>query len=171
MKKFLALLMALTVVLSMSTTAFAASTPSEEDESIDVTAKYSNTATTPDVYSLDIRWDDMTFTYSESGSKVWDPATHTYTDETTASWDKTTAKITVTNHSNVDVEVTFGYAAEAATGITGTLDKTSETLAAGVENDVANAASVTATLTIAGKPSSTVTETGVKIGTVTVSIA
>lgn len=171
MKKILALFLALTLVLSMSATAFAATAEKGDSENIDVTAKYNSSSTTPDVYSVEIEWEGMTFTYSETGDKVWNPATHTYTDNTTAGWDKNEAAITVTNHSNKDVTVQFTYAAEGDTGVTGELDKTSEILAAGVENEVDKAASVTATLTIGGKPNSTVTEAGVKIGTITVEIA
>ena len=31
------------------------------------------------VYSVDLTWEDMTFTYNESGARTWDPDTHTYT--------------------------------------------------------------------------------------------
>ena len=46
------------------------------------------------MYSVDLTWEDMTFTYNESGSRTWDPDTHTYTDTTSAGWDKVTAAVT-----------------------------------------------------------------------------
>lgn len=173
MKKLLASALALTMALSVGTTALAAgnSTIGVGDKDIDVTAKYNDASTTDTVYSVDIAWEDMTFTYNESGSKVWDPATHTYTDNTTASWDKTTADITVTNHSNAAVDVTMTYAAQGDFGISGALSNATFNLAAGVEGDYDHAASQVATLTISGTPNATVTAEGITVGTITVTIA
>lgn len=175
MKKLIATALALTMTLSLSTTALAAGNVDGagvgSQDPIDVTAKYNDSTTEPAVYSVDLAWEDMTFTYNESGSKVWDPATHTYTDNTTASWDKTTADITVTNHSNAAVDVTMTYAAQGDSGISGALSNATFNLAAGVEGDYDHAASQVATLTISGTPNATVTAEGITVGTITVTIA
>ena len=109
MKKLIATALALTMTLSLSTTALAAGNVDGavvgSQEPIDVTAKYNDSATDPIVYSVDLKWDDMTFTYNEFGTRTWDPDTHTYTDTTSAGWDKTYAAVTATNHSNVQVTV------------------------------------------------------------------
>ena len=84
MKKLIA-----TATLSLSTTALAAGNVDGagvgSQDPIDVTAKYNDGATEPTVYSVDLTWEDMTFTYNESGTRTWDPDTHTYTDTTSAS--------------------------------------------------------------------------------------
>ena len=104
MKKLIATALALTMTLGMSTTALAAGNVDGagvgSQDPIDVTAKYNDGVTEPAVYSVDLAWEDMTFTYNESGTRTWNPDTHTYTDTTSAGWDKITAAVTTTNHSN-----------------------------------------------------------------------
>ena len=58
----------------------------------------------------------------------------------------------------------------AGTGVNVSLTGGNGTLAAGVEGDVSGAASVTGNLKISGIPNSTVTEAGVKVGEITVTI-
>ena len=175
MKKLIAAILSLVLVLSMSATAFATEGAANGNEagdsqSIDVTAKTENAITTETHYSVDITWESMTFTYTEEGTKTWDPATHTYTTNSQGGWDKTEAKVTVTNHSNVEVNVTLEYTPVAGTGITGTLTNTTKTIAAGVEGKPNEADSLVATLTISGTPADSVTDAGIKIGSITVTI-
>ena len=177
MKKLIATALALTMTLSLSTTALAAGNVDGagvgSQVPIDVTAKYNDSATEPTVYSVDLTWEDMTFTYNESGTRTWDPDTHTYTDTTSAGWDKVTAAVTATNHSNAPVTVKFDYTPQGATGVTASMSKLSFILAAGVENKPNEAATNSSLLTIKGdtKPNGSVTAKGVTIGTITVSIA
>ena len=176
MKKLIATALALTMTLSLSTTALAAGNVDGagvgSQVPIDVTAKYNDGTTEPTVYSVDLTWEDMTFTYNESGTRTWDPDTHTYTDTTSAGWDKTTAAVTATNHSNAKVTVTFDYTPQGDTGVTAYMTKRSFILAAGVENYPNDAATDSSLLTINGnsKPNSSVTAEGVTIGTITVTI-
>ena len=176
MKKIIAAALALTMTLGMSTTALAAGNVDGagvgSQEPIDVTAKYNDSTTEPTVYSVDLTWEDMTFTYTESGTRTWDPDTHTYTDTTSAGWDKVTAAVTATNHSNVLVTVKFDYTPQGDTGVTASMTKLSFMLAAGVENRPNEAATNSSLLTIKGdtKPNSSVTAEGVTIGTITVTI-
>lgn len=163
----LALLIAATPV-----TAFAASGTLKDDEShtIDVRAKYADSSATPDVYSIDVVWGAMQFTYTKQGTKVWDPSTHEYTDSVTSGWVASGNTVKVTNHSNKSVGVSFSY--EKATGfdgIDGTFSVASDTLDAGVEGDVDGADSVSTELTLTGALADNVTEF-TKIGTVTVSV-
>lgn len=175
MKKLIATLLTMSLAVGMGTTAFAAAGNGTVGENgsqpIDVTARYTGGATTDTTYSVDIAWDDMTFTYHESGSRTWNPANHTYTDKTTAGWDKTTADITVTNHSNADVDINLTYVPETGTGVDGVLDTLSYRLAAGVEDKYTEADSRKSTFTISGAPNETVNADGVKVGTITVAVS
>lgn len=176
MKKLIATALALTMTLSLSTTALAAGKVDGagvgSQDPIDVTVKYNDSATEPTVYSVDLTWEDMTFTYNESGTRTWDPDTHTYTDTTSAGWDKVTAAVTATNHSNAPVTVKFDYTPQGDTGVTASMSKLSFILAAGVENYPNDAATDSSALTIKGdtKPNDSVTAEGVTIGTITVTI-
>lgn len=176
MKKLIATALALTMTLSLSTTALAGGNVDGaglgSQVPIDVTAKYNDGATEPTVYSVDLTWEDMTFTYNESGTRIWDPDTHTYTDTTSAGWDKYTAEVTATNHSNAPVTVSFTYTPQGTTGVTASMTKLSFTLAAGVVNYPDDAATDSSLLTIKGDttPNSSVTAEGVTIGTITVTI-
>lgn len=175
MKKLIATALALTMTLSLSTTALAAGNVNGAvvgpQEPIDVTAKYNNSAADPIVYSVDLKWDDMTFTYNEFGTRTWDPDTHTYTDTTSAGWDKTYAAVTATNHSNTEVTVSFTYTSQGDTGVRAFMTKESFKLAAGVENKPNEAATDSSILLIIGTPNNSVTAEGVTIGTITVTIA
>ena len=173
MKKLIATALALTMTLSLSTTALAAEVNGAgvgSQNPIDVTAKYNNSTADPIVYSVDLKWDDMTFTYNESGTRTWDPDTHTYTDTTSAGWDKTYAAVTATNHSNAQVTVKFDYTPQGATGVRAIMSKDSFKLAAGVENKPNEAATDSSILMITGTPNNSVTAEGVTIGTITVTI-
>lgn len=169
-KKIITLVMALALVMSLAVPAFAYG-PGDEKE-LDVTAKYNSSTTTGTVYSVDIDWDSLTFTYNEKSTKTWKPSDHSYTTDTQGGWDKTSANITVTNHSNAAVTVDMAYTTSTTgTGVTATLTGGSKTLAAGAENQYATADSVTGKLTISGKPNSNVTANGITVGSVTITIS
>ena len=166
MKRIITLLMVLAMVMSLSVTAFA----SDLGESKDVTAKYEKNESEQPIYNVDLNWGDLTFTYTETTTKVWNPDTHTYDTTTTGSWDKTESSITVTNHSNVSVDVSMSVTPVGGTGVNVTLIGGSSTLAAGEVGNVDGAASVTGTIKVSGKPNSTVTEAGIKVASITVTI-
>lgn len=175
MKKLIATALALTMTLSLSTTALAGGNVNGAGvgpQDIDVTVKYNDSATDPTVYSVDLTWEDMTFTYNESGTRTWDPDTHTYTDPTSAGWDKVTAAVTATNHSNAQVKVSFTYTPQGDTGVTASMDKRNFILAAGKEDRPNDADTNSAVLTIdrTSKPNGSVTAEGITIGTITVTI-
>lgn len=166
------------MILSMSATAFAAegsvTNQGIGDQTIDVTARYTVSTSSETVYSVDITWDNMIFTYSESSVRTWNPENHTYTANRSGGWNKTTADITVTNHSNADVTVKLTYTADTAngnTGVTGTLSNAGGILAAGEEGKPDEAEQIISTLTISGTPNGNVTADGVRVGTITVTIS
>lgn len=180
MKKKLALVLTLAMVFSLAPLSAYAVTnntinTANGTATHDVTATYvagSSGSTGGTVYSVDIVWGDMAFTYTEEAG-VWDPATHQTTGAGGGIWKATSPdgnKIKVTNHSNAAVTATFSYA--AATGydtISGSFDKATLNLATAVGTEVSNAPSETAALTLTGALASTVT-TSTKIGTITVTL-
>ena len=178
MKKKLALVLTLAMVFSLAPlSAYANDTITRVGGTAthDVTATYvagSSGGAGGTVYSVDIVWGDMAFTYTEEAG-VWNPATHETTGAGGGVWKATSPdgnKIKVTNHSNAAVTATFSYA--AATGyesISGSFDKATLNLATAVDTEVSNAPSDTAELTLTGALASTVT-TSTKIGTITVTL-
>lgn len=169
MKKSLTLVLALTMVLALNITAFAA-TVGTGDQSIDVEGKYQDNTTAPIVYSVDVTWGAMQFIYTESGAMNWNPADHTYTDNVSAGWTANGNTVTVVNHSNDAVTTSFSFAALADySTVAGSFDIASKTLNAGVEGAYEEADTVTATLTLDGSLADTVTDY-TKIGTITVKI-
>lgn len=137
---------------------------------IDVNARYKTVSRAPASYSVDLEWSDMTFTYTRENTLTWNAKDHSYKSRSSGKWDKTKGLITVTNHSNVDVQVTIQYIPLEDTGIIGTLRNGSRKLKAGKEGDYEGADSMTATLTISGKPTALVTEEETRIGNLTITI-
>ena len=172
MKKLVSLVLALPLVLALSVTAFAAETTIEAvgEQDIDVQAMYQDSTVTGNVYSVDIAWGTMQFTFTESGSKTWNPNNHSYTENTTTGWTASGNTVTVTNHSNVGVTASFGFEALTAYNtVIGSFDVASKALAAGVVDGYDDAESVTAKLTLAGTLAESVTSF-TKVGTITVTI-
>lgn len=107
MKKMMSLILALMVVMSLSITTFA-----DEDirKSADVKGTYTS-GSNGIVYSVDISWAGLEFTYNGASKGTWDPENHTYIGATEAGWADGEGTITVTNHSNTDITATPSYAA------------------------------------------------------------
>lgn len=184
MKKTLALILTLAMVLSLAIVPAAAATTRNNIDRIggtathDVTATYKTSSSGSTggstVYSVDITWGDMAFTYTAGSAGTWNPATHRVTGGTGGAWAPDTSdgnKITVTNHSNAEVTASLTYTAETAfSGITGTFSKASLSLATAVGTEVSAAPSDYTTLSLDGTLASG-TSTGTKIGTITVTLS
>ena len=177
MKKKTALVLTLAMVFSLAPLSAYADTigTAGGTASHDVTATYTTDSTGGaggTVYSVDIAWGDMEFTYTAAAG-VWDPVTHTITGADGGTWSATNTggnQIKVTNHSNTAVTATFSYAAASGyEGISGSFDKTSLDLATAVGTEVSNAPSDSAALSLSGALASTAT-TSTKIGTITVTL-
>ena len=177
MKKKTALVLTLAMVFSLAPLSVYADTIDRVGGTAthDVTATYvdgSSGGAGGTVYSVDITWGDMAFTYTAEAG-IWDPANHTYTGAEGGAWtvDKDGGNtITVTNHSNADVTAVFNYAAaEGFDGISGSFDKDSLGLKSAVGTEVANAPTGTAALTLTGALGSDTTA-NTTIGTITVTL-
>ena len=165
MKKISAILLALAMTLSLMVTAMAAGDKTFSDpavagnetfpgsQDITVQGKYVNKAN--DVYSVNITWGAMKFTYTIPDTAEWDPETHAYTagsgsDSGTWSCDTPDGdKITVTNHSNKPVTVGYSVKTVNITGlnavVTG-LDDNNRTLPTAENTTVANAPKIDFTI-------------------------
>lgn len=122
------------------------------------------------VYSVDIAWTDMNFTYTGAGEGTWNPETHQYEGGTEASWTDSNASVTVINHSNAAVTVTASFEALPGYETTSmTFGNNRATVATAEGTEFAKAPSATITITPTGSLAQTAN--GGKIGTITVSIA
>ena len=137
-----------------------------------VTASYSAGAGggSDPVYSVDITWDSMAFTYSVGSSPTWNPATHTYSSGGAGGWSHNGNTVTVTNHSNTKVTANLTYTPEAGYDkISGSFDNANMTIETAVGTEVPKAPKDTAALTLSGALANTVTDP-TTIGTITVTI-
>ena len=88
-------------------------TDANRSDSHDVYVTYQEGESSATIYSVDIVWQSMEFTYTSASEGTWDPETHDYTNKQDASWSFANNKITVTNHSNTAINATFSYAPAA----------------------------------------------------------
>lgn len=176
-KKFASIVLAMALVLSLGSTAFAASpdtvttVPGQNGDTINVTGSMADNQSIATVYSVDIAWEDLTFTYTIDGTAQWNPADHSYSGQTSKTW-SAGKTVTVTNHSNagVNVALAFNKADNAAQlgDYNGTFNTTNYALTAGVEGQRENAPSQVSTLSMSG--SLVKGTTNATLGTVTVSL-
>lgn len=138
--------------------------------SADVKGTYQPGGSGAVVYSVDIAWTDMNFTYTGAGEGTWNPETHQYEGGTEASWTDSNASVTVINHSNAAVTVTASFEALPGYETTSmTFGNNGATVATAEGTEFAKAPSATITITPTGSLAQTAN--GGKIGTITVSIA
>ena len=182
-KSIIAVASCLAVLLSASTTAFATNTING-DTSAEVKGSYTPLATPETVYSVDIQWGSLEFTY-HAPKQVWNPSTHEYEipEGSVASWtcetdeDETTIdanEVAVANRSNAGVDVTV-TTDMGESGITATVSKDGKfalgsadaTITA--ENPVGTETKDAVSITLEGDLSSE-HEAGSAIGTVTVTL-
>lgn len=168
MKKLTSLLLALIMVVSLSTVAFAAETNNGiGDYSAEVTGSYvAGTTSSGTIFSVDIDWTDMSFTYHAEKAPVWDPEEHKYSETAKAYWEGE-GTITVTNHSNAKISAVPVYESETGYEDAKMTFSTDKLSVASAEGGSEQAGTITVT------PSGTLPSSanGTKIGTITVTIA
>ena len=175
MKQIFTLALTFLLIFSLVTvTAFAADATINAENgtaTTPVTASYSAGAGGGTVYSVDITWGSMAFTYRDGSGRTWDPTTHTYSSGGAGGWSNSGNTVTVTNHSNAQVTANLTYTPEAGyDGISGSFDKSTMTLATAEGKTFENASKDTAALILSGALASTVSGS-TQIGTVTVTIS
>lgn len=172
MKKTISILLTLVLMLSLSVTAFAANaTTAPTTDRADINATYVAGAAGGVVFSVDIEWSAMNFTYQAAGQPVWDPETHSYSEAIPEKWEGS-GTVTITNHSNTALDVTPSYAMDSgyeATELNFTVDGEAVNGAVIVESaaDTNEAVEKVITVTPKGKLAS---DANGKIGTVTVTV-
>ena len=133
----------------------------------DVTVNVNGSGETTDVYSVDIIWSDLSFTY-DKGSSKWNPSIHEYTNNNSdAGWVDNTGYITVNNHSNVKISVSVSFTQSSTPNGNTTLEiSTPQFTVDSAENTAYNQApSYIANITAKGTPKVTAS-----IGKITVTI-
>jgi hypothetical protein len=199
MKKMLAIILAVALVASLCTTAFAATlenftgTPAKATDTHDVTLNIPNLHDDT-VYNVVVEWDDLDFTYNFDSDVAWQPGSHLYDgDADNAGWTGE-GTIKVTNHSNreVDVTVLFDNGANskqfvADTNIEATIGAATAVANVGVDagkaaNElesadiqgiygvVSKADAVTYEVTVAGAPTVQAAANDLNLGTITVTV-
>ena len=179
-KKALTLCVATILGLSSGTVAMAA--PINSAGGTDrhaVYGTYQPEGEAPTVYSVDVSWGSMEFTYTDGAvSKTWNPSTHQYTESVgEGSWSNQDGanKVTVTNRSNKALTATVEAATSGSyTGITAKVDNASlslEDASIGATTAVAGTASTaSATISLSGALTDK-NANKATIGSVTVKIA
>ncbi|MBR5572471.1 MAG: hypothetical protein IKV99_07520 [Oscillospiraceae bacterium] len=86
-----------------------ASLPSSKSH--DVTVDYVEGEKATPIYSVDITWGSMEFTYTAASEGTWNPATHQFDNAVPRQWSHANDanKITVTNHSNAPITAEFAF--------------------------------------------------------------
>ena len=169
MKKLISLILALALVMSMSAVVFAEDQANVGvgDYTADVTGTYVAGTTGGTIFSVDIAWAGMSFTYHAEQQPVWNVETHTYSEVVAAYWEGE-GTITVTNHSNAKISATptytknTGFESANMTFSTGKLN-----LASAADTNAA----VVGTITVTPSGSLPANTEDTTIGTITVTIA
>ena len=191
MKKLSAVVLALAMAMSLCTTAFATEPTRNRkistlpgNQNITVTGTYAGDPS--ETYSVDVEWGAMKFTYNANGKTQWNPESHEYDladGGEAAKWEYEGNTVTVTNHSNKDVNVNFSFAKDTSvkgdytvkfdyTDSTNAVTADTVKLNAGVEHAYGNADKVVATLTIAdgGYLDASNKDATLTLGTITVTV-
>ena len=168
MKKMIAATLALTLSMSMGNLVYAV-----EDKSADIKATYqAGKESTDTVYSVDVKWGSLEYTYSSGVTKSWDPTTLKYKETSgTSSWtcQDGADQITVTNNSNADITASLAYD-KIDSNITGTFTNSKIGLKSAEGTNVGESPSETTALSLKGALSDTTAEKK-EIGNVTVTIS
>lgn len=168
MKKIIAATLALTLSMSMGNFVYAV-----DDSSANIIATYqAGKENTDTVYSVDVKWGSLEYTYSSGVTRSWDPTTLKYKETSgTSSWtcQDGADQITVTNNSNADITASLAYAGTES-NITGTFSNSKIGLKSAEGTNAGEGPSGTTTLSLNGVLSDTTAQKK-EVGNVTVTIS
>jgi len=171
MKKYLWLVLAFLVALSPCSSVWA------EEDTLDganpsavipVTGDYVPGSQADKIISVKISWGSMDFQYTDASEGTWNPSTHQYEGRTEAAWTcgEGENEISVTNHSNTAVDVSFSFDAAQGSNIVGEFNNDTLQLATAENTAVENAPSAQTLFDIS---SGSIQADG-SLGTITVTI-
>lgn len=159
MKKLCTLFLAIIMIATLALPVFAEESVDANGGSANVNVngviQYTGSSETQ-IISVDVAWENMTFTYVEGVHFGWNPENHEYAGAYEGYWENDRADITVTNHSNIEVNATLSFesgvdtVSGAFTEGSGTMDDGVLELASAVDTEVEEAPSATATFNISG---------------------
>ena len=76
------------------------------------------------IYSVDVTWGAMDFTYTRTITPIWNEQTHDYDEQTNEKWSAEGNYIQFTNHSNTAVTASMSYKkGKGYNGVNGTFSK------------------------------------------------
>lgn len=113
------------LILRLSTTLTESPTTisGEGNYDVEIIGTYTAGQASTSVISVDIAWDDMSFTYTGASQGTWLPDEHRYNGAQAGSWSENKPGITLTNHSNVDIKADISFAPNNGVTTTGTFYK------------------------------------------------
>ena len=159
MKKLCTLFLAIIMIATLALPVFAEESVDANGGSANVNVngvvQYTGSSETQ-IISVDVAWENMTFTYVEGVHFGWNPENHEYAGAYEGYWENDRADITVTNHSNTEVNATLSFesgvdtVSGAFTEGSGTMDDGVLELASAVDTEVEEAPTATATFNISG---------------------
>lgn len=116
MRRSIALILILALLAAVGVTAFATeTTETSGGNSQEVLASYEEGNQDKTVISVDISWEQMSFTYRGESAPAWNAEEHRYEGEATeAGWAPGTGLITIRNNSNTILQAHVGYQQETA---------------------------------------------------------
>lgn len=171
MKKIISLALVFVMIMSLGIAAFAAdieATDGSANGEVKATYVASNNVGGT-VFSVDVEWTNLQFTYNEGSEATWNATDHEYNDDAVAEgWVESAEQITVTNHSNATVTATPSYLAETGyEAVTMKFSRAPIIASAALDNQAHTA--YIAVVPDGKLPNTATTET--KIGTITITIS
>lgn len=154
MKRIIAAALTLTLSLSMGTVVYADASLEVKPSSTEIRATYqAGTVKNDAIYSVDIEWGDLEYTYSQEGVKTWNPTELKYEikNSGTPTWScaEGADKIKVINNSNVGITANLTYS-KKNTLVEGTFDHAKINLKSAEGTEAEKGPSGTATLSLTG---------------------
>lgn len=169
MKKAISLVLAAMMAVALPGAALAVG--QGESSTQNVTGHYESGGESSVVYSVDITWEPLNFTYTDASKGTWNAQEHVYQGATPARWTPGNATITVTNHSNAEITATPSYQAGSGFGSAIITFDTNPLKVASADNGEEGAAGQAMSGTIQVTPSGSLPEgTNDTIGTITITI-